>query len=48
MINSAKGEECIPVSWDIFHEKSGFMLIFWNYAGVPFVRNILQQSPFAS
>ncbi|RCI00618.1 hypothetical protein CU097_015810 [Rhizopus azygosporus] len=31
-----KGEECIPVSWDIFYEKDGFMLIFWNMAGVPF------------
>lgn len=34
----AKGEECIPQTWDMFHEKQGFMLIFWNYAGVPFVR----------
>jgi len=32
----AKGEECIPTTWDIFYEKWGFMLIFWNYAGVPF------------
>ncbi|KAG8964910.1 C-24(28) sterol reductase [Tulasnella sp. 419] len=32
----AKGEECIPQTWDMFHEKDGFMLIFWNYAGVPF------------
>ena len=31
-----KGEECIPTTWDIFHEKFGFMLIFWNYCGVPF------------
>ncbi|KAG1458801.1 hypothetical protein G6F56_006309 [Rhizopus delemar] len=31
-----KGEECIPTSWDIFYEKDGFMLIFWNLAGVPF------------
>ncbi|KAI7873069.1 ergosterol biosynthesis ERG4/ERG24 [Mucor mucedo] len=31
-----KGEECIPTSWDIFYEKNGFMLIFWNMAGVPF------------
>ncbi|CAO3625556.1 unnamed protein product [Mucor hiemalis] len=31
-----KGEECIPTSWDIFYEKDGFMLIFWNMAGVPF------------
>ncbi|MCW2542429.1 MAG: delta(((1)))-sterol reductase [Frankiales bacterium] len=33
----AKGEECIPSSWDIFHEKWGWMLIFWNLAGVPWV-----------
>lgn len=32
-----KGEECIPTTWDIFHEKFGWMLIFWNYVGVPFV-----------
>ncbi|CAO1613069.1 unnamed protein product [Parajaminaea phylloscopi] len=32
----AKGEECIPQTWDIFHEKWGFMVIFWNFAGVPF------------
>ncbi|KAI9321670.1 ergosterol biosynthesis ERG4/ERG24 [Dichotomocladium elegans] len=31
-----KGEECIPTSWDMFYEKDGFMLIFWNMAGVPF------------
>lgn len=31
-----KGEECIPTTWDIFHEKWGWMLIFWNLAGVPF------------
>lgn len=24
-----KGEECIPTTWDIFHEKFGWMLIFW-------------------
>jgi len=30
-----KGEECIPTTWDIFYEKWGFMLIFWNLAGVP-------------
>lgn len=33
----AKGEECIPQTWDMFYEKDGFMLIFWNFAGVPFV-----------
>ncbi|OZJ06112.1 hypothetical protein BZG36_00988 [Bifiguratus adelaidae] len=32
----SKGEECIPTTWDIFYEKWGFMLIFWNLAGVPF------------
>eukprot|EP00299_Pterocystis_sp_00344_P009633 c4113_g1_i1.p1 GENE.c4113_g1_i1~~c4113_g1_i1.p1 ORF type:complete len:470 (-),score=74.51 c4113_g1_i1:47-1327(-) len=31
-----KGEECIPTTWDFFYEKWGFMLIFWNLAGVPF------------
>ncbi|KAI8822166.1 ergosterol biosynthesis ERG4/ERG24 [Fimicolochytrium jonesii] len=31
-----KGEECIPTTWDIFYEKWGFMLIFWNFSGVPF------------
>eukprot|EP01066_Platyproteum_vivax_P010928 Platyproteum_vivax@DN4929_c0_g1_i1.p1 len=32
-----KGEECIPTTWDIFFEKWGWMLIFWNSAGVPFI-----------
>ncbi|KAF3283107.1 C-24(28) sterol reductase [Orbilia oligospora] len=32
----AKGEECIVTTWDMFYEKWGFMLIFWNMAGVPF------------
>jgi delta24(24(1))-sterol reductase len=32
-----KGEELIPVTWDIFYEKWGFMLIYWNLSGVPFV-----------
>jgi delta24(24(1))-sterol reductase len=32
-----KGEECIPTTWDIFHEKWGWMLIFWNLVGVPYV-----------
>ncbi|KAH7048297.1 delta(24(24(1)))-sterol reductase [Macrophomina phaseolina] len=31
----AKGEELIITSWDIYYEKWGFMLIFWNLAGVP-------------
>ena len=30
-----KGEEYIPITWDMFYEKWGFMLIFWNMAGVP-------------
>lgn len=34
---SGKGEECIPQTWDMFHEKWGFLVIFWNFAGVPFV-----------
>jgi len=32
-----KGEECIPTTWDIFYEKFGWMLCYWNLAGVPFV-----------
>ena len=32
-----KGEECVPTTFDIFHEKFGWMLIFWNFAGVPFL-----------
>jgi delta24(24(1))-sterol reductase len=32
-----KGEECIPTTWDVFHEKWGWMLIFWNLVGVPYV-----------
>lgn len=32
-----KGEECIPTTWDIFYEKWGWMLVYWNLAGVPFV-----------
>mmetsp|Transcript_21019 Transcript_21019/g.45826 ORF Transcript_21019/g.45826 Transcript_21019/m.45826 type:complete len:520 (+) Transcript_21019:79-1638(+) len=31
-----KGEECIPTTWDIFYEKWGWMLIYWNLSGVPF------------
>ena len=33
ILRSAKGEECIPQTWDIYHEKWGFMVIFWNFAG---------------
>lgn len=32
-----KGEECIPSTWDMFYEKYGWMLCFWNFSGVPFV-----------
>jgi Delta24(24(1))-sterol reductase len=32
----AKGEELIVPSWDMFYEKFGFMLVFWNISGVPF------------
>lgn len=32
-----KGEECVVTTWDIFHEKFGWMLCFWNTAGVPSV-----------
>ncbi|CBF84215.1 hypothetical protein AN2684.2 [Aspergillus nidulans FGSC A4] len=31
----AKGEDLIIPSWDMYYEKWGFMLIFWNLAGVP-------------
>ncbi|KAL8726641.1 MAG: hypothetical protein Q9166_006600 [cf. Caloplaca sp. 2 TL-2023] len=31
----AKGEECITTTWDMYYEKWGFLLIFWNFAGVP-------------
>ncbi|MCB9703497.1 MAG: delta(24(24(1)))-sterol reductase [Myxococcales bacterium] len=37
---TVKGEECIPTTWDIFHERWGWMLIFWNLAGVPFVYTV--------
>ncbi|KAF2150455.1 c-24(28) sterol reductase [Myriangium duriaei CBS 260.36] len=30
-----KGEELIVQTWDMYYEKWGFMLIFWNLAGVP-------------
>eukprot|EP01013_Petalomonas_cantuscygni_P030170 TRINITY_DN56102_c0_g1_i1.p1 TRINITY_DN56102_c0_g1~~TRINITY_DN56102_c0_g1_i1.p1 ORF type:complete len:302 (+),score=75.19 TRINITY_DN56102_c0_g1_i1:118-906(+) len=32
-----KGEHCIPTTWDMFEERFGWMLCFWNLAGVPFV-----------
>lgn len=31
----AKGDQCVPTTFDIFHEKFGWMLAFWNLAGVP-------------
>ncbi|KAL1957350.1 hypothetical protein VTO42DRAFT_6139 [Malbranchea cinnamomea] len=31
----AKGEELIITTWDMSDEKLGFMLTFWNLAGVP-------------
>ncbi|KAL4808622.1 ergosterol biosynthesis ERG4/ERG24 [Aspergillus unguis] len=31
----AKGEDLIIPTWDMYYEKQGFMLIFWNLAGVP-------------
>ena len=30
-----KAEECIVTTWDMYYEKLGFMLIFWNMVGVP-------------
>ncbi|KAF2090469.1 Delta(24(24(1)))-sterol reductase [Saccharata proteae CBS 121410] len=30
-----KGEEMIVTTWDMYFEKLGFMLTFWNLAGVP-------------
>jgi len=34
---TAKGEHCIPCTWDMFHENFGWMLNFWNISGVPFL-----------
>mmetsp|Transcript_10538 Transcript_10538/g.15842 ORF Transcript_10538/g.15842 Transcript_10538/m.15842 type:complete len:468 (+) Transcript_10538:101-1504(+) len=34
---TAKGEHCIPCTWDMFHENYGWMLNFWNICGVPFL-----------
>lgn len=31
----SKGEHLIITTWDMYYEKLGFMLIFWNMAGVP-------------
>lgn len=32
-----KGEECIVTTWDIYYEKFGWMLAYWNTCGVPFL-----------
>lgn len=32
----SKGEDLIVPTWDMAYEKFGFMLIFWNIAGVPY------------
>ncbi|EPY38125.1 delta24(24(1))-sterol reductase [Angomonas deanei] len=32
-----KGEECIITTWDLYYEKFGWMLAFWNTCGVPFL-----------
>ncbi|KHN97507.1 Ergosterol biosynthesis ERG4/ERG24 [Metarhizium album ARSEF 1941] len=32
----AKGEESITSNWDMYFEKLGLMLTFWNMAGIPF------------
>ncbi|KAL2258420.1 hypothetical protein VTK26DRAFT_8283 [Humicola hyalothermophila] len=32
---TSKGEELIVTTWDMYYEKWGFMLIFWNLSGVP-------------
>jgi delta24(24(1))-sterol reductase len=34
---TVKGEHCIPPTWDMFYEKFGWMLNFWNISGVPFL-----------
>jgi len=34
---TVKGEHYIPPTWDMFHERFGWMLNFWNIAGVPFL-----------
>ncbi|ORY88724.1 ergosterol biosynthesis ERG4/ERG24 [Leucosporidium creatinivorum] len=32
----AKGEQYIPQTWDMNYEKFGWLLAYWNFAGVPF------------
>ncbi|KAG0147721.1 hypothetical protein CROQUDRAFT_91046 [Cronartium quercuum f. sp. fusiforme G11] len=46
----SKGEECIPLTWDMCYEKWGWMLCYWNFAGVAFtychsVIHITKQDP---
>jgi Delta24(24(1))-sterol reductase len=41
---TVKGEHCIPMTWDMFHERFGWMLNFWNVCGVPFIYSY--QSPY--
>ena len=48
----AKGDHCVPTTWDIFHEHWGWMLIFWNFCGVPMTycaasRWLLRHGPLA-
>lgn len=38
-----KGEEFIPTTWDIFHERFGWMLAFWNLCGVPYIYSAQSQ-----
>ncbi|KAF3004183.1 C-24(28) sterol reductase [Curvularia kusanoi] len=34
-VSGEAGEHLIITTWDMYYEKLGFMLIFWNMAGVP-------------
>ena len=34
---TVKGEHYIPGTWDMFRERYGWMLNFWNIAGVPYL-----------
>ena len=42
----SQGEPYIATTWDMTHEKFGWMLCFWNFAGVPFL--YCSQSVFLS
>ncbi|KEG15279.1 sterol C-24 reductase [Trypanosoma grayi] len=35
-----KGEECVITTWDLFYEKFGWMLAYWNTCGVPFLYSL--------